>query len=150
MTRRKELKGIASGLYGTFISRYNDIGGYWGIGKLCLHAQQQGSSRVMINLLNDSIDPPSSEFGQSISNYRAFLFDHMASCRIPVEWVTSANIELTFDADPPEGKVSPIYHEGSLFNLLVDITDDRGKHYTISGYSYCWPHDPKKESKSGR
>ena len=39
MAKSKELKNIASGLYGSFISRNNDVRGYWGVGKLCLAAQ---------------------------------------------------------------------------------------------------------------
>ena len=35
MSTRRELKSVAHALAGSFISRYNDLEGYWGLGVLC-------------------------------------------------------------------------------------------------------------------
>lgn len=64
MPRRKDLKHIASALGASFISRYNDVGGYWGIGKLCLLSYQYNHSSVCIDVFHGSISPYSDKFSQ--------------------------------------------------------------------------------------
>jgi hypothetical protein len=148
MARRKELKNIASGLYGSFISRNNDVGGYWGIGKICLLAQQSGVQTVRLDLLAKSITPASSEFSKLVSGYNSILKKHLSAKGIPENWLVSASIELDFKPELPSGKYIPIATWGSLFKLVVCLADDMKKSHTVSGYSYCGPHNPRKESKS--
>jgi hypothetical protein len=62
---------IASALHGSFISRNNDVAGYWGIGKLCLLAQQHTTTIVRLDLVAGSIAPGSSEFAKLVSGYVA-------------------------------------------------------------------------------
>jgi len=148
MARRKELKNIASGLYGSFISRNNDVGGYWGIGKLCLLAQQSGVQIVRLDLVAKSITPASSEFSKLVSGYSSILKKHLSAVGIPDNWLASAIIELDFEPEHPSGKHIPIATWGSLFKLMVNIEDDMKKNHTVSGHGYCGPHNPRKESKS--
>jgi hypothetical protein len=148
MGRRKELRNVVSGLYGSFISRNNDVGGYWGIGKLCLLAQQHDTGTVYLDLMAQSISPRCDEFTKLLAGYRAKLQKHLESRRIPSEWVASAIIEIDFKPPYPNGKHIPIVTWGNLFKLAVSITDDRGKNYAMEGYSYCGPHNPRKELKS--
>jgi uncharacterized protein len=49
MPRSLNLKGVAAGLAGSFVSRNNDVEGYWGIGLLCRDATQT-SGKVLLNL----------------------------------------------------------------------------------------------------
>jgi hypothetical protein len=148
MARRKELKSVASGLYGSFISRNNDISGYWGIGKLCLLANQHKTNDVNLNLLTSSLTPSNAAFSKLIAGYHAMLARQLSTKGIPEEWVSSAGIELNFSPEPPSGKHIPILTWGNLFKLSVVITDDKGKIYTVMGYSHCAPHNSSKESKS--
>jgi len=148
VARRKELKNIASGLYGSFISRNNDVDGYWGVGKLCLLAQQHGTHTVRLDLMAHSISPQSTEFVKLVAGYYAILKKHLESRHIPNTWVTSAAIELDFTPPYPSRTHIPTVTWGSPFKLTVSITDDKGKNHTIEGYSYCGPHNPRKESRS--
>lgn len=150
MARRKELKNIASGLYGSFISRNNDVGGYWGIGKLCLLAQQYETQVVRIDLLAKSITPASTEFSKLITCYWSFIKQHLTARGLNESWLSAAIVELDFNAYPPLGKHIPIVTWGRLFRLIVTITDDRNRNYIISGFGYCGPHNPRKEFKSAR
>lgn len=148
MARRKELKNIASGLYGSFISRNNDVSGYWGIGKLSLLAQQHNTYFVYLDLIAQSIEPNCPEFTKLLTGYRAKLQKHLESGHIPSERVISVKIELDFNPAYPVGKHIPIVTRGKLFKLTVSITADNGKNYKIEGFSYCGPHNSRKESKS--
>ncbi|MCL2020709.1 MAG: hypothetical protein FWG81_01025 [Betaproteobacteria bacterium] len=150
MTRRKEIKGIASGLYGSFISRNNDVGGYWGIGKLCLLAKQRKTTIVELNLLAQTISPESLLFAEMFVGYRNFLQKHLAARNIQPSMLTSAKIELNFNpSDRPE-KYVPVMSRGKLFKLSVVIIDGRSKVHAVSGYSHCEPHNPNRESQSVR
>uniref|UniRef100_UPI00402BF365 hypothetical protein n=1 Tax=Methylomonas sp. PHL2-19 TaxID=3438878 RepID=UPI00402BF365 len=150
MARRKQFKNIASGLYGSFISRNNDVGGYWGIGKLRLLAQQNGVQVVRIDLLAKSIIPVSLEFSKLICGYHSLLKKHLYAEGIPENWLASVTVELDFKPEPPSGKHITIATWGSLFKLVVNIADDMKKNHTVSGHGYCGPHNPRKESKSAR
>jgi hypothetical protein len=148
MARRKELNNIASGLFGSFISRNNDVGGYWGIGKLCLLAQQHETSTVRLDLLAKSVVPESPEFVKLVAGYCTFLQRHLAARGIPTNWVSSATIDVNFKPEPLSKKHIPMVTWGNLFKLTVTITDDRNKNHEAKGYSYCGPRNPQKELKS--
>jgi len=150
MPTRKELKGIAAGLYGSFINRNNDVDGYWGIGKLRLHADQNKSSHVVINLLDETINPPTKDFCQLLKSYHKFLKQHIIARNLPPDWLFGASIDLFFDAPPPEGRTPCRATYGSLFKLTVTLIDDRNKNHIITGYGYCAPHDPNLESRSSK
>ena len=148
MARRRELKNIASGLLCSFISRNNDVGGYWGIGKLCLLAQDGATTGVELDLLSETVHPKSTEFSKLLQGYRSFLQRHLAARGIPDCWIASATIELDFSPKEQTEKQVPIITWGKLFKLSVTILDDRGRKHTVSTYSYCAPHNSRKEHQS--
>lgn len=150
MTTRKELKGIAAGLYGSFISRNNDVDGYWELGKLRLHADMNNSFLIVINLVDGTIEPPSDEFSKLLEYYMTFLRRRMITRNMASGLLTAAKIDLVFNVSLPDGKMSLRTTFGSLFKLTVTLTDDRDKHYIITGFGYCAPHNSKFEFQSSR
>lgn len=148
MARRRELKNIASGLMCSFISRNNDVGGYWGIGKLCLLAQDSATTCVELDLLSKTVLPGSAEFSKLLQGYNSFLQRHLAARNIPDSWVASAIIELDFSPKEQPEKQVPIITWGSLFKLSVTILDDRSRKHTVATYSYCAAHNSRKEHQS--
>ena len=66
-----------------------------------------------------------------------------------MNWVVSAEVEINFNPEDRPKKHTPIVSWGKLFKLSVVVIDDKKKTHTVSGHSYCGPHDPKKESQSG-
>lgn len=148
MARRRELKNIASGLLYSFISRNNDVNGYWGIGKLCLLARDCATTSAKLDLLSKTLLPESAEFSKLLHGYNAFLQRHLAARNIPDYWIASAIIELDFSPKDQPAKQIPIITWGSLFKLTVTILDDRGKEHSVSSFSYCAPHNPGKEHQS--
>jgi hypothetical protein len=94
------------------------------------------------------VAPTSPEFSKLVAGYNSFLQRHLSARGIPTSWVSSATIELDFKPERPPGKHIPIVTWGNLFNLTVAITDDLNKKHVVCGYSYCGPHNPRKELKS--
>lgn len=148
MARRRELKNIASGMLGSFISRNNDVAGYWGVGKLCLLAQDRRTGGVKLNLLSKSMAPESAEFFKLLDGYYSILQERLTARNIPGLWVRSAMIEIEFSPEDRPKKQVPIITWGNLFRISVSILDDRGGEHKVSTYSYCAPHNPKKEHQS--
>ena len=56
MARRKEIKGIIDGLISSFISRNNDLNGYWAMGKLCGFLIQSNSRVLTLELMKNGIN----------------------------------------------------------------------------------------------
>ena len=55
MPSSRALKGIATGLAETFVSRNNDVSGYWGIGQV--QKEIEVRSHVIVELVASAIDP---------------------------------------------------------------------------------------------
>jgi hypothetical protein len=132
-------------LFGSFISRNNDIGGYWGIGKLCSLARESATDVVKLDLIEKSISPISHEFDRLVGGYHSLLVKNLIVLGIPLNWVSSANIDINFSPPIPSDRFIPITSWGDLFQVTASIIDDRNFLYSVSGFGYCGPHNPNKE-----
>ena len=147
MARRKDLKNIASGLAGTFISRNNDIDGYWGIGKLCLLAQQSGHSQVRVDLWPIGLTPAHQPFHCAVAAQRTRLEQRLERQGIPKQWISSVSLHLVFSgANAPS---TPL-HRGKPFTLTAAIVDDQSRSRAVTVNGFCQPHHPGKEARSNR
>jgi len=150
MTRRRELNGIAGNLLGSFVSRNNDIAGYWAIGKLCALALQSANGEISIEFLTQRLTPSSPEFEPMIDHYKARLVASLERRSFPLQVVTAAEVLISFGGrfkpDPlisrPRGTVP--------FRCTVTLMDDLHHPHVAQHSGTAWPHDPRRESKSGR
>ena len=148
MARRKDLKNIASGLAGTFVSRNNDIDGYWGIGKLCLLAQQSSQYQVSLDLWPTvALTPAHPPFHGALAALRARLDQNLERQGIPKQWLISVSLNLVFTQ--PDVPVTP-YRRGKPFTLTVSIVDDQSRTHTVTCGGFCAPHHPRREARSNR
>jgi hypothetical protein len=151
MSRRRSIKSIASGLAGSFISRNNDVDGYWGIGMLCLLCRQNSLETISISLLGEETEPlASDELVRGIKDhYSEKLSQMLSKAKIEPSWVRSATVSLVFgtSGELPE---PPLSTWGGAFLCTVEIMDDLGQSRTASLAGRCGPHDAKRESRSAR
>ena len=144
MPRRRELRGAALGLLGAFVSRNNDVGGYWALGKLYKHAKTTSGSEVRVDLVKTTITPPNAQFAGMIEYFHQMLASQLLARALPSDWLTAAEIAVQFtgqkDAKEP----------GDVFECLVTLTDDRGRPHRARASGSCWAHSPFRESKSTR
>jgi hypothetical protein len=66
MARRKQLKGVAGNLAQWCLSRNFDHQGYWAVGQLYAHAEDNNSDEVVIELVNDFV--PNEAVGTKFSD----------------------------------------------------------------------------------
>jgi len=147
MPRSRNLKGIAAGLESSFVSRNNDISGYWGIGVLCRDALTSGGT-VKLDLIQRSASPatPSSAF--ATSSYTRLLETMLGNAGFSGADLAAASITLQFGTS---GNLpSPLGMPGEPFLCTVALTDRKGHKYSVSSAGRCLPHDPAREHRSVR
>jgi hypothetical protein len=150
MARRKELGSIASGLAGSFNSRNNDVDGYWGIGKLYKFALADDTKEVEFELIDKKISLKTSDFDCMIAAYRDKFLGYLSGRHIPIDWVSSVKISVSFECESMPKEHNWRSALGKPCLIKCDISDDKGRHHIAFAYNVCRPHDPKKENKSNR
>jgi hypothetical protein len=145
MPAKKRLTNIANGLCGSFISRNNDLDGYWAIGKLRSLADQHGQTTVVLDLLTSSTQPSSAQCSDVFERYCRLLATLAKCSRIPFADITVARIALDF-APPPWPRAS--YYKlqwGDQFTVTVIIEADGRAMGMARDTGYCRPHDAARK-----
>lgn len=149
MARAAELKGIAAGMGSRFVSRNNDVDGYWAMGKLLQHSRSHGVTLVRIDLLARTIDPHGPGFAQMVDDYAAYLQRRLVAIGALPTWLGSAIVEVDFDqANLP--KTVAYLSAGEPFAVCVTLTAATGSSVQATSYGRCHVHDPWRESQSIR
>lgn len=149
MTRRKELEGIIHDFTASFVSRNNDIHGYWGIGKLYKLAINNKTAIVEIDLLSKKITPKAPNLNLAVTEMSISLFKKLEKLRLPKPCLTQAIIKLEFEQAEDESKPFARYM-GAPFTCTMTTTDDLGRVRTTSLQGRSHPHDPSRESQRSR
>ena len=147
MAKRKTLKGIAHGLLGTFVSRYNDINGYWGLGVLRQLADKRSLQSLELDLLGSNTEHPVLKDVET--RYRTWLLETLPKVRIAPTQIAQAEIRIFFaeEIDFPDAVRST---RGKPYKCTVTITRRDGVAVSAERIGYCGPHDPSKEHRSNR
>lgn len=150
MARRNQLKGIALGLLGTFVSRNNDIYGYWGIGILKLCAVKNGLSKIVLDLLEQSSGfDADSPVHIAEKTYQSWLFRTFEKVGLDTKKLERAEIHVefsTFDEFPNAIRDT----RGEPYECSVIIKSKVGASYVVSKIGVCAEHDPAKDRQRTR
>lgn len=150
MARRSELSGIANSLASSFVSRNNDVNGYWALGKLYLHAKHVSPPSASIQLTpvqNARVEEPTASIARKFERVLENLLEKQ---RLHRGWLATARIQIDFESSSAKPRFIYRQGPGRAFLCTVTITDDRGRKYESSTAGWCWPHDPTLESQSTR
>lgn len=150
MPRRKELKGIASGIASRFASRNNDVDGYWAMGILYKLAYERDGNQFVLNLMTNESSPPFKHAQKVAEPFFDFLQRQLLKKGFEEHQITKAIIELEFNVAPTKRQI--IYKQtwGEPFVCRVSITDDLNKKHVYEERGWCGLHDPHKEHRSIR
>src|SRR5437763_8588184 len=157
MGKRADLKNLAYGLASGFISRNNDLDGYWAPGKLHALASVRGVNPFTLTLWPPSTplaDSPPSQLDTVPAlqaRYGAWLGRGLRRHRLDAHHLQSATIELDFD----RGDLASHARTRGLVGApplvcRVTLLDDRGRVYRCEALGMCRPHDPARERRSTR
>lgn len=147
MPRSARLTNIAAGLCGSFVSRNNDLAGYWAIGKLRSIAERYSQSAVLLDVLAPSMQPLSSEFAQVLADYHLLLQKLASRSGIRFAAINAAYISVDFSPHPWPRAIYCKNEWGEQFLVTVTIRGDGRADGIISHAGYCRPHDPDRERR---
>jgi hypothetical protein len=146
--RRSELQNIANGLLGTFVSRNNDIDGYWGLGMLRSFADSTGVQQLTIDLLETNAQPHVIESCKQ--RFRDWLRQALEKQSASVESLTTAQIKVsffsTFESFPSLVKDT----RGLPYECFVEIRVGTGTTSNATKLGVCAPNDPQVDRISAR
>lgn len=147
---KANIKNLAYGLLGTFVSRNNDIGGYWSLGVLRLYAEHNGLEKVIIDLLHPTLELAyKSPVVQAEETYGRWLRNRLTEKQLDVRLIAEAKVHVRFSTfrEFPNAIRDT---RGEPYHCTVTISRRDRKPYVVSKVGVCAPHDPKKDRRSTR
>ena len=150
MPGSRALSGIANGLVETFVSRNNDVFGYWGIGQLRNETEDRGSHAVELDLFSEQPGPKRPVASHLITRYLGYLSAALARAGFPPSLVVRARILVEFgsfgDACAPD-----LFNTlGEPFNCKAVLVERNGKAFSAVRGGLCRRHDARCELQSMR
>jgi hypothetical protein len=148
MPRRSELRCVAHGVLGSFVSRGNDHEGYWALGLLYRLALDASSLEFSLALVGDADDLQEPALCAALrAKYRDMLINRMRARSLPVSWIQAAHITVLFEHAASVGRALARLERPYVVRLT--FTNDLGKHIVVERVGACWPHEPYREYCSG-
>ncbi|MEL7104483.1 MAG: hypothetical protein AAGM21_01080 [Pseudomonadota bacterium] len=132
MGRRKELKGICNDLLDNFVSRYNDLDGYWALGKFQAFLQTTKEERLQFDLTRENGEK--GVFQETLDYYRLSFQRHLRIRKLSDAWVDRAVITL----EP---------QSSSQLSCALEINVDNGQKFVAKRLVTVRPHKPERESQ---
>lgn len=137
MARRKELQGVCNDLLDNFVSRYNDLDGYWVLGKFQRYLTDEKANELCFSLFPERNAHAIIIFNQTLTFYRTELKRHLKIRAIPIKWVK-------------KGQVMVQQASGNRLASEVLLITDLGTVYTSKRTLTVNPHDPTKELRRSK
>jgi len=146
MPRRRQLKGVAAGIASSFISRNNDLDGYWSLGILYKSISETGVFVITLNLLTGESSPEFKSSKRVVRPYYEYLLKQIENNGFEIFQISSAIVEIEFNTTQSKMLLCR-YTWGDPFVCRVSITDDLNKKHVYEDHGCCRKHDPNKERR---
>ena len=130
MGRRKELKSVCNDLLDNFVSRYNDIDGYWALGKFQAFLLTTQEQQLRFHLMGRK--GKESVFPQTLEYYRFSFQRHLSTRTLPDAWVDCAAITVESQSS-------------SQLICTLEINADNGQIFESKRQVAVRPHKPERE-----
>ena len=135
MKIRARLKHVAAGIADSFISRNNDLFGFWAPG--LMYQEVAGAPRlIVLDLLTEHADPVMPNCESVARNYAAFMRLALTRNGLRSDALSQASINVQFNA--PVVAAFPSYWSGDPFAIEV-ILRGCGREGTAIRRSLCLP-----------
>lgn len=132
MARRIELQGIVHDVLAAFISRNNELSGYWALGQLRTWTEDEGAGTLEIPLVGGGLAALNSETFPISHRFAAMLQVLMKSQNLPAEWVQDARFSVELAAF-------------DRLNCSLRVVSDLGRSFEFSRVLLVRRHDPRRE-----
>jgi hypothetical protein len=149
MSSRRVLAAVARAVSDSFMSRNNDLGGYWAIGQLLSYVLAKRNVSLTIDLISGTSEPPLTELLLSTLPARSSELFWSNVHRQGLARSVVHRASLAFECDLTQSRARGDRTEYPV-QCRVAIEDDRGRSYAALSEAWCFPHDPAHELKSVR
>lgn len=147
MIARRKFNHTAAGLLNKFVSRNNDIDGYWGLGVLYMEARAS-ANRVAFDLLDEAAQPASPVCISVVRTWAAYLRMALARHGLTSHALAAATVSIEFDLVLPK---RPLYIPyGDPFECVAHLQAADGREFTRRRTGYCLPNDQFRGIRSAR
>jgi hypothetical protein len=154
----RELASVADNLGRSFVSRNNDIDGWWGVG-VVVAALAASERSLHIDLLTGQSQPDLTQEASGLrllpatwaTRFNSLIERQKVRSRVaaaslnlqflPIEGPVDGYIQTSRATEPP----MPLYS----YSCSVQIRDVRGRTFARDQAGYCHPHDERAEQRSG-
>lgn len=150
MPRRSEFKGIAFDILSSFVSRNNDLEGYWALGKLYSYAKEHSGCKLQITLAPEKSESISEPFKSMSQHYLQRIASIMEKRNLSPEWLKSAHVTLEFEAQSAKPQFFSLLPNGKPFFCTLVIVDDLTRKHHAQVVGWCAPHNSDYEHRSNR
>jgi hypothetical protein len=147
MPGSRSLKGLASGLAETFISRNNDVSGYWGIGMLRRELENLQRTSVELDLLLGEATRGGPVANSLIAHYSQWLAKSRARAGFLPSQVAGAKVIIDFRALGKTLNPALVNTYRQAFSCEVSLVSLSGRIFSAVREGLCWRHDPKREQR---
>lgn len=134
MGRRKELKSVCHDLLESFVSRNNDLDGYWALGRFQAFLQSARKKQIEFDLTCEGHGETA--FPLTLTCYRQAFQRHLRVRTLPRAWVAQAVLAVAQDGP-------------CALLCTFRIVDDRGKTLACRRKVTARTHDPRHEQRRG-
>jgi len=150
MPSTRALKGIANGLVETFVSRNNDVSGYWGIGQIQREIEGRPHSVVELDLLHGQAVPEGPVARELVAHYSEYLLACLARGGFALSEVTAAKVLIEF-GNFGEAQAPDLFSTiGQPFNCKAILASQSGKTFWAVRGGLSRPHSSAVERRSMR
>ena len=148
MPRSKALQSVANTLAQMFVSRNNDAGGYWAIGRLYEQALRRGVPALHFELMPGQPNLSETVDIQIVTaHYQRLLREQIRATNSDTRQLARCQIVVEFDVPEDWVRRRACHGFGSPVACTVTATLLSGQQYRGAAYCRARPHDPTKESR---
>ena len=148
VTGSRQLRGAAAGIAESFLSRNNDVNGYWAIGKLLRLFLRGSLDGIRLDLMAGTLLPDKRAYRDMCRSYSALFQKQLKALRIPTERVQSATLFIKYDQQLPLRLNSA--RDTHRCVCRVEIQSRLGRCYSAERTTTCARHNIFRERRSLR
>jgi hypothetical protein len=147
--RHAEQRDLTFAVLDSFVSRNNDLDGFWAIGLLCAAADAAGVQTLTLDLLAGTCAPDCAVGARVARAYGEFLRRQLEKRELEPDSVARLHVWLRFHAVDTLLRGGPDARYGEPFECMIALELHDG--YVVDGsrLGRCRPHDPQRESRRG-
>ena len=142
MIARRKFNHITAGLLSKFLTRYNDIDGYWALGVMYTESRACGN-RVEIDVLHGRARPDFPACSSMARSWALNLREALGRHGIAPDALAAASMLLEFGLAPmPNIPCYPNDHKfGADFRATLRLQSRDGRTFVRQDRGYCMPHE---------